>query len=446
MSVSSTATRTKTESIAAAPLAAARDRRAVLRRAALIVATVTMCILLISFHPFTPAELMIDTDGDVVNQIGFSGVGAVVIVALALLAEPRKLARIVHPLWLLMLVFLFASIATSAEPDVVVRGVIFTMVSILSVIAVLVLPQDGDSFSAMLAFVSSLVLVVSYLGVVFLPSLGTHGVDVAEPQNSFLWRGLFSHKNVAGPVMAGFSFAGLYLWRRGWRWSGFLIGVSALIFVSQTGSKTTMALVPFAMLMVVVPGLMGLRFITVALMFVIQVAFATFTFGVVLFEPIHRFVRDMDIDPTFTGRSSIWEFALAALKGHMWTGYGYESFWNTPAAKQAAYPYYLGWDVRNSVHGHDGYLDIAMTMGVPALICGVMVIVILPLVDYLRCKPQRENRLLADYFLMIVFFCTLNAVMESFFFRRVDPVWLTTLSGIFGLRLTATSVIPKRSV
>ncbi|SBW16158.1 putative membrane protein [Brucella sp. 10RB9215] len=445
--MSNIATRKRTEraNSTTAPIS-----RAALRRAALIVATITICILLISFHPFTPADVESDgasaAEGDIINQLGFGALGMTVIAAFAMLGEPGKLVRLVHPAWLLMFFFLIASVFVSSEPDMAVRGVIFTMIGLMCVAGVLVLPRDGDSYSSMLTITASLILTVSYLGVVFLPSLGTHGADVWEPQNSFLWRGLFSHKNVAGPVMAGFSFAGLYLWRRGWRWSGFLIGVSALIFVSQTGSKTTMALVPIAMLMVVVPGLMGLRFITVATMFFIEAAFATFTFGVVLFEPIYRFVKDMDIDPTFTGRTSIWKFALERMPGHMWTGYGYDSFWRTPMVINTARPYYLDWDVRSIVHAHNGYFDLVIQMGMPGFICGIGVIIVLPLIDYLRCKPQRENRLLADYFLMVIFFCTLNAMMESFFFRRVDPIWLTTVFGIFGLRLTATSVIPKRSI
>jgi O-antigen ligase len=58
--------------------------------------------------------------------------------------------------------------------------------------------------------------------------------------------------------------------------------------------------------------------------------------------------------------------------------------------------------------------------------------------------PGAENLLLADFFLMIVFFGTLNAMLESFFFRRMDPVWLTLVFAIFGLRLTAKIIIPKR--
>jgi O-antigen ligase len=258
-----------------------------MRKIALVVAVVVMCILMISFRPFMAEP---ETDGggsgDIINQLGFSLLGVGVIAALATLTDPRKVARIVGFGWSLMFLLLFASLMQSVYPGVVMRGAVFTMIGVCCVVAVLALPQDGDGYARLLMTVASVVLVISYAGVVLLPSLGTHGADPIEPQNSYLWRGVFSHKNVAGPVMAAFAFSGLYLWRRGWRVSGALIGLSALFFVSQTGSKTTMALVPLAMLLVMVPGALGLRFLTVAAIFSIQFTFAVLTFGSVLFEPI----------------------------------------------------------------------------------------------------------------------------------------------------------------
>ncbi|MBC2887491.1 O-antigen ligase family protein [Ochrobactrum sp. CM-21-5] len=442
--MSNIATRTRIES---QPSGFTRlDHRLAIRKTALIVAIVVMCILLISFRPFSPVAAENEgARGDVVNQLGFGLLSAAVIAALATLAEPRKIMQIISPGWVLMFVFLFASVLTSADSATAMRGVIFTMIGVVAVVGVLALPQDGDGYARLLMTVATVVIVISYAGVVLLPSLGTHGADAHEPQNSFLWRGVFSHKNVAGPVMAALAFAGLYLWRRRWRISGTVIGLAALFFVAQTGSKTTMALVPFSMLLVVVPGLMGLRFLTVATIFVIQLSFGIFTFGAALFEPIRNFVESLNVDATFTGRVSIWKFALEALWDRPWSGYGYESFWNSPFAREAANPYYLDWDVRKIVHAHNGYLDIAVSMGIPALVCGIAVIIIMPLVNYVRCRPQRENLLLADFFLMVVFFGTLNAMLESFFFRRVDPVWLILIFAIFGLRLTAKVVIPRRS-
>jgi O-antigen ligase len=46
----------------------------------------------------------------------------------------------------------------------------------------------------------------------------------------------------------------------------------------------------------------------------------------------------------------------------------------------------------------------------------------------------KENIYLGDFFMMVVLFAALNAFLESFFFRRADPVWLFFLFGLFGLR------------
>lgn len=418
-----------------------------MRQIALVTATVIFCILLISFRPFSPPVVADGQQaGDAVNQLGFGLVGAVALAALAMFAQPGKVLRLVSLGWLLMFAILLGSAFTSPDPSTAIRGIMLTLIGVLAIVAVLALPQDADSYSWMLLITASLVILISYVGVVLLPNLGTHGFDAAEPQNSFLWRGVFTHKNIAGPVMAVFAFAGIYLWRRGWRLSGALIALFALFFVVHTGSKTTAALVPFAMLLVIGPGLFGLRGLAPLMIFIIQVLFALFTIGTVLFEPLHQLILKVSVDPTFTGRTSIWAFAIDALRHRPWTGFGYESFFGTNFVKQAANPYYLDWDVRGIVHAHNGYLDIALLMGLIGLICAIIVIIIMPLVNYMRCRPTRENLLLADFFLMFVFFGTLNAMLESFFFRRMDPVWLMLIFAIFGLRMTAKVTIPKRSV
>jgi O-antigen ligase len=49
-----------------------------------------------------------------------------------------------------------------------------------------------------------------FFGIVALPGIAIHSADSVEYQHAGFWRGLFAHKNVAGPVMACFSFTGLY--------------------------------------------------------------------------------------------------------------------------------------------------------------------------------------------------------------------------------------------
>ena len=415
-----------------------------LRRAAVVVSILLFTIMLISFQPFSPVHEGVEEGGNLVNQLGFGMLGLIALCSLLTLADLRRLPSLIGPAWLLMIGFLVLSGFTAPDPSATLRGIILTLIVMMTIVTVLALPQDGDGYARMLSVVAGILIFICYAGLPLVPSLATHGFDALEPQNSYLWRGVFTHKNIAGPVMAAFVFAAIYLWRRGDRWSGVVIAVSALIFVSQTGSKTTLGLVPVAALLVLLPSAIGLRVLTPIAVFCCQLAFALLTFGSVLIEPIHQFILWLGIDPTFTGRVSIWKFGLDALADRPLTGFGYESFWSTDLVRYAANPYYLDWDVRGIVHAHNGYLDIAISMGMPALIVALAVLIVLPLNDYMCCRPARENRLLADFFMMIVFFTTLNAMMESFFFRRMDPVWMLCFFGVIGLRLVARVSIPRR--
>jgi O-antigen ligase len=60
------------------------------------------------------------------------------------------------------------------------------------------------------------------------------------------------------------------------------------------------------------------------------------------------------------------------------------------------------WDIRGIVHGHNGYLDIAVIMGVPALCVAIITFLVAPLVDYMRTPLLRENVYLADFFMMML--------------------------------------------
>ena len=54
-------------------------------------------------------------------------------------------------------------------------------------------------------------------------------------------------------------------------------------------------------------------------------------------------------------------------------------------------PFDRPWDIRTIVHGHDGYLDIAVVMGIPALCVAVYAFLIAPLRDY-RARSRCSRR------------------------------------------------------
>jgi O-antigen ligase len=401
-------------------------------------AAAILTILLVSFRPFQPGGALNPGEGgDVLNQLGFGGVGAVSIVLLISFVDRRALASMLSPVWLVMLAFVFMSVQHALNPAAAFRAVMFMMMGVFGVLAALSLNSGADGFSRTLLVAGSVVLALSFAGIVLLPDVAKHTVFSEEPEHAGLWRGIYSHKNVAGPIMAGILFSGLFLFRRGMRWQGAGIAGAALIFLSNTGSKTSALLAPMVFLLVAGPGFLGMRRLAPFAVFLTICAFALATVGSVLFKPLEEMRQWISPGATFTGRTELWKFAFENIAQRPWTGFGFESFWFTPQIYYGELNRELDWDVRGAVHGHNGYVDIALTMGIPALIAAVLAMILTPLFDYARVQKTRENVLMADLFLMIFTFSALNAFLESFFFRRADPVWLLFLLAVFGLRMVS---------
>jgi O-antigen ligase len=407
-------------------------------------AAALLTILLVSFRPFQPGgALKPGEGGDLLNQLGFGGIGAVSMILLICCVDRRALAAMVSPVWLVMLAFIFLSVQHSLNPAAAFRAVMFMMMGVLGVLAALSLNTGADGFSRTLMIAGTSVLALSFIGIILLPDVARHTVFSEEPEHAGLWRGIYSHKNVAGPIMASIVFSGLYVFRRGLRWQGAAMAGAALIFLSNTGSKTSALLVPMVFLLVAGPGLLGMRRLAPLAVFLTICVFALATVGTVLFEPLLDLREAVSPGTTYTGRTELWKFAFEHMAKRPWTGFGFESFWFTPEIYFGEPNRELEWDVRGAVHGHNGYVDIALTMGIPALIAAVSAMILAPLFDYARVRKTRENVLMADLFLMIFTFSALNAFLESFFFRRADPVWLLFLLAVFGLRMVSRFEVSK---
>ena len=409
-----------------------------------IAAAAILTILLVSFRPFQPGgALKPGEGGDILNQLGFGGVGAVSLILLICLVDRRALLAMVSPIWLVMLAFVFLSVQHSLNPPGAFRAVMFMMMGVFGILAALSLNKGADGFAKTLLTAGTVVLGLSFAGIFLMPDVARHTVFSEEPEHAGLWRGIYSHKNVAGPIMASMMFSGLYLFRRGMRWQGAAMAGAALIFLSNTGSKTSAMLAPMVFLLVAGPGFLGMRRLAPLAVFGTICVFALATVGTVLFEPLLDLREAVSPGTTYTGRTELWKFAFEHMAQRPWSGYGFESFWFTPEIYFGEPNRELEWDVRGAVHGHNGYVDIALTMGIPALLAGVCAMILAPLFDYARVQKTRENVLLADLFLMIFTFSALNAFLESFFFRRANPVWLMFLLSVFGLRLVSRFQVSK---
>lgn len=420
--------------------AVARRHDHATRLAASVIAYLAFCLMTITLRPFNARSLTVAEGGgagDPVNQIGFLIAGTVMTAALLMLVDRRLLRIFLTPTWLGIGVVLIVSIIAAPDPDAALRSVVLTLIGMLLATGVVLLPHSEEAFRGVTASAILTVLALSYGSVVLFPELAVHGDTGFEAQHQGLWRGHFAHKNSAGPIMSVFVMFGLYFWRSGLRTVGGLIAVLALVFVIQTGSKTTNGLLPVAVMVVLVGRAFGLPALTVVLYVMVVALVGALTLGTIYSETWAGFTAAILADPTFTGRVTLWEYGLQNISEQFWFGTGFDSFWATPRVTGIEYPYEWAWDFRGIVHGHNNFIDMALTMGIVGFAVLFWVLFVLPVVNYVRACRTPENRPLADLFMMILVFMTMLSFLETFFLRRNEPTWLIMFLAINGLMLAA---------
>jgi O-antigen ligase len=413
-----------------------------------IIAALILTILLLTFSPFAAGTLIIDpnaTGGNKINQIGYSLLGAAAIGALLTLADPARLRRLPTFGWGLVVCFYLLAVLHSPDKGVALRAMMFSFVAVIAAISTIGLAKDERALQNILAISFLSILAICYFGVFAFPDAARHTGEIYEPANEGLWRGVYQHKNTAGPVMAAFVFAGVYLMRSGRMRLGLALTLLATFFLIQSGSKTSAGTVFLVMSIVLLPALLGFRLLTIFLFVAVFIIFGTFTVGSVLFPAINDIVQSISPENSYTGRVTLWEFSIGMISHHPFSGYGLESLWGKPAVMDMERPFDSPWDIRGIVHGHNAYLDSMLELGIPGALSICFVVIIQPMVDYLRTRRLRANILAADFFLMIIIFTALNAFMETFFFRRGDPVWMLMVLAVAGLRLTATTPLNRNN-
>jgi O-antigen ligase len=90
-----------------------------------------------------------------------------------------------------------------------------------------------------------------------------------------------------------------------------------------------------------------------------------------------------------------------------------------------------------AAHSHNGYLDNALTLGIPGLALIVAIFVIAPLRNFSVVTRSGGDDPLARLFLRIWLFGIYLSSMESFLLDRADPIWFTFLISVFGLHYLA---------
>jgi O-antigen ligase len=403
-----------------------------------LVAVASLLLVLVTLDPFPDlrnADVTMIGGGRMALAYLSWGLLAAVAVLFVATTDGPALKSLVTPLHLCLVGWLLINIVLSESRGVSIQR--FALLASVTSLAILLplLPPTQRSFNLCLGAAALVLLALCYLGVLLAPQYSIHSaLDIAEPQLAGDWRGSFGHKNVASPVMTILVYVGIYLCAVGSFVMGPAIAALAGIFLIFTGGKTSsvlcLAIYALASLAYLTPGLWLKRIIC----FVPLLVMNLLTVGSVMSPALGALTRLLPLDPTFTGRSAIWEFALAAVAEKPIIGHGYAAFWDDVTARQTAQG--AEW-ATSAAHSHNSYLDLAVTIGLPGLLLVILVFVLAPLGNFQSAQAHSRSGALAKLFLTVWLFGLYYGATETFLLERQNPIWFMFVLAVAGLHFLA---------
>ena len=365
-----------------------------------------------------PEDVAVSTSSPLV-QISGAGVYVLTMGLIALRAQ-RFLPLILPNLILFLPVVLaLASTAWSAEPDFTLRRSISLFGT--TALGVYVGLRFGLKEITNLLFVSlSAIVALSFLAAVLVPTYGVHQPsDPLTGHHAGLWRGMFWHKNVLGPIASILVLITLSLWRQilFWKIIKLMVLLISAIVVLKAGSSQ--ALFQFVVFTAMI--LTHMRFSKSRA----SLRVALFSIGLAIAFPIFMFREEitntalelLNRDATLSSRIYIWHAAiLGGMKAPIF-GIGYEAGWRYGAAHLYALQlYYI-----EVGHAHNGYLQTWLDLGFVGIGLVAMVWIAFLYRTFAVANYSYETYMLSLYFLLYYF---MTNYVTSFLLKYQDIYWL----------------------
>jgi O-antigen ligase len=154
-------------------------------------------------------------------------------------------------------------------------------------------------------------------------------------------------------------------------------------------------------------------------------------------------------DPTLTGRTKLWQWAIALNQDRPWLGAGYRAFWIDANTKY--FFEYFNWNVdldgnrsdtfAGPEHSHSGYVDMYVEFGrVGVAVLGVTIMASL---IALRRAIVRGSQAIGFIFAVILSFLLIYAITERSFLQRSEDLWF--LFTLFYLLAIKETILHERS-
>lgn len=183
----------------------------------------------------------------------------------------------------------------------------------------------------------------------------------SNPDGSVRWRGVLSHANQLGRLMALTSVMWTLRLINGN--SNRLVAVGALILgialLFLSGSKSSLALILILMSLSFLGQVTKLRYTWAVPLFLMTIL----VFGGAMTWLASNFdgiLASLGRDATLSGRIPLWENLFEMIDKRPWFGYGFQAFWLGDEGASRYVRRAVGWDVKG---GHNGLVDLGLELG-----------------------------------------------------------------------------------
>jgi O-antigen ligase len=218
---------------------------------------------------------------------------------------------------------------------------------------------DGDKFMDLLGVSCFLAAAASIVLLLISPSNAMENTIACHHlcQSNEL-RGIFSNKNVLGPVMAAGALASLHGIRiGGGRRLPNIFTLIVFIVVAFAARSTTSLLIIFAFC---AADRVVALFRRARILAMFSIILLVPTAVIVALSP-DSFLEMIGKDPTLTGRTDLWPYLIPYISERPMLGSGFFAFWSSvnPAANEISS--LLGWP---ATHAHNGLMEMLLEVGI----------------------------------------------------------------------------------
>ena len=397
-----------------------------------------LLLIFVGLDAFSPPPLVAQfggveqaSRGDAIRQILYLGTAA--LIGFAALQRYGLFAMRALPLSMgLLLVWCVASALWAPQAGVVLRRAGLEVIIVVSLMLSVETLGPARAF-AIWRWLLAAVLLVNFLSIPLVAS-ARHGAGEVDPALVGNWRGLYGHKNIAGAFSAITAILFLFT-RTGWKnWIGIAIALAACVFLAMTHSKSSAGFLVIAL----AAGALyrigwrdGLSRAVLASVIAV-IACAGLAFALIDADAIAKLLEDPD---EFTGRAEIWAAELRYIADHPFLGAGFGTFTNT-GGQSPLHNYVSGSWVDAVSHGHNGYLQVLVTIGGIGFVLTLLAALVAPLARFWALDRPEEDAF-KPMLLALFVFAILHNFMESDFLEGDAPTWAALVLAIAALNCRA---------